>query len=182
MIWTRLVRAELRKLTTTNMPWAFLAVLVVISAINAIAVVWGTDFDGTKTFISTAADQQSLIAFASNATLIAGLFGAIAVAREYGHGTVIPTFLSSPRRHQAVLAQLVAVAIGGAVLGLVGATLTTLRWLWRCRRLSSVLWSLPPTWVVSSQPRPSPVRPERCSEPGSARSCATPAGPSQVQC
>jgi len=125
MTWTRLVRAELRKLTTTNMPWAFLAVLVVISAINAVAVVWGTDFDGTKTFISTAADQQSLIAFASNATLIAGLFGAIAVAREYGHGTVIPTFLSSPRRHQAVLGQLIAVAIGGAVLGLVGATLTT---------------------------------------------------------
>ncbi len=125
MTWARLVRAELRKLTTTNMPWAFLAVLVVISAINAFAVIWGTDFDGTKTFISTAADQQSLIAFAANATLIAGLFGAIAVAREYGHGTVIPTFLSSPRRDRAVLAQLVAVAIGGAVLGLVGAALTT---------------------------------------------------------
>ncbi|MGB3099959.1 MAG: hypothetical protein WBB30_11780, partial [Solirubrobacterales bacterium] len=41
-----------------------------------------------------------------------------------GHGTVIPTFLSSPRRHRAVLAQLVAVAIGGAVLGLVGTALT----------------------------------------------------------
>ena len=125
MTWIRLIRAELRKLTTTKMPLAFLAVVAVISAINAIAVVWGTDFDGTKTFISTAADQQSLIAFASNATLIAGLFGAIAVAREYGHGTVIPTFLSSPRRYQAVIAQLIAVAIGGAVVGLVGATLTT---------------------------------------------------------
>ena len=125
MIRIRLIRAELRKLTTTKMPLVFLTVVAVISAINAIAVVWGTDFDGTKTFISTAADQQSLIAFASNATLIAGLFGAIAVAREYGHGTVIPTFLSSPRRYQAVIAQLIAVAIGGAVVGLVGATLTT---------------------------------------------------------
>ncbi len=125
MIRIRLVRAELRKLTTTKMPLVFFAVVAVISLINAIAVVWGTDFDGTKTFISTAADQQSLIAFASNATLIAGLFGAIAVAREYGHGTVIPTFLSAPRRYQAVIAQLIAVAIGGAVVGLVGATLTT---------------------------------------------------------
>jgi ABC-2 type transport system permease protein len=124
MTWTRLVRAELRKITTTKMPWAFLAVLVAISATTASAVVWGTDFDGTKTFISTAADQRSLIAFAANATVIAGLFGAIAVAREYGHGTVIPTFLSSPRRYRAVLAQFVAVAIGGAILGLVGAALT----------------------------------------------------------
>jgi ABC-2 type transport system permease protein len=124
MSWTRVVRAELRKLTTTNMPWGFLAVLVAIAATNASAVIWGTDFDGTKTFISTAADQQSLIAFAANATVVAGLFGAIAVSREYGHGTVIPMFLSSPRRYRAVLAQFVAVAIGGAVLGLVGAALT----------------------------------------------------------
>jgi ABC-2 type transport system permease protein len=106
------------------MPWAFLAVLVAISAITASAVVWGTDADGTKGFVSTAADQQSLIAFAGNAMIIAGLFGAIAVAREYGYLTVIPTFLASPRRYRAVLPQLIAVAIGGAVVGFVGAALT----------------------------------------------------------
>ena len=124
MTWTRLIRAELRKLTSTKMPWAFLVVLVTIGAINACAVVFGTDMDGSKTFISTAADQQSLMAFAANAMMIAGLFGAIAVAREYGHGTVVPTFLVEPRRHRAVLAQLTAVFLGGGVLGLVGAALT----------------------------------------------------------
>jgi len=124
MTWSNLVRAELRKLTSTLMPLAFLVVLVAIAATNAIAVMFGTDFDGSKTFISTAADQQSLMAFAANALMIAGLFGAISVAREYGHGTVIPTFLASPRRHRAVLAQLAAVAIGGAVLGLIGSALT----------------------------------------------------------
>lgn len=124
MTWARLVRAELRKLTSTRMPWAFLAVLFVIATINASAVIWGTDFDGSKGFISTADDQLSLISFAANAVLGAGLFGAIAVAREYGHGTVIPTYLSSPRRHRAVLAQLAAVGSGGAVMSLVGAALT----------------------------------------------------------
>jgi ABC-type transport system involved in multi-copper enzyme maturation permease subunit len=124
MSWLRLVRAELRKLTTTWMPWAFLAVLAAISATTASAVVWGSDFDGTKTFVSTAANQRSLMAFAANALVIAGLFGAIAVAREYGHGTVIPTFLSSPHRARAVLAQLLAVGLGGALLGLVGAGLS----------------------------------------------------------
>ena len=101
MTWFRLVRSEVRKLTSTKMPWVFLAVLVVMAAINATAVVFGTDMDGSKAFVSTAADQQSLIAFAANAFIGGGLFGAIAVAREYGHNTVVPTFLNSPRRHRA---------------------------------------------------------------------------------
>lgn len=117
----RIVRAELRKLTSTRMPLAFLIVLIVIGAGTAIAVAFGTDMDGSKTFISTAADQQSLMAFAGNALIIAGLFGATAVAREYGYGTVVLTFLTTPRRSQAVSAQLAAAFVGGSVLGLVGA-------------------------------------------------------------
>jgi ABC-type transport system involved in multi-copper enzyme maturation permease subunit len=121
MNWLRIVRAELRKLTSTKMPLAFLTVFAVIGAATATAVAFGTDMDGSKTFISTAADQQSLMAFAANALVIAGLFGAIAVAREYGHGTVVHTFLTTPRRPRAVLAQLAAACIAGSVLGLVGA-------------------------------------------------------------
>jgi hypothetical protein len=121
MNWLRTVRAEVRKLASTKMPLAFLIVLVVIGAATAIAVAFGTDMDGSKTFISTALDQQSLIAFAGNAIVIAGLFGAIAVAREYGHGTVVLTFLTTPRRSQAVLAQLSAAFVAGSVLGFVGA-------------------------------------------------------------
>ena len=124
MSMKRLIRSELRKLTSTKMPWAFLGVLVAIAAINAFAVVAGTDMDGSKTFISTEADQQSLMAFAANAFMGSALFGAIAVAREYGHHTVVPTFLASPRRHVATAAQLTAVALGGAVLSFVGAGLT----------------------------------------------------------
>ncbi len=124
MTMTRLIRSELRKLTTTKMPLAFVCVLVVIAALNAFAVVAGTDMDGSKAFIATEADQQSLMAFAFNAFMGAGLFGAIAVAREYGHKTVVPTFLAAPRRLRAVLAQLTAVAIGGCVLSLIGAGLT----------------------------------------------------------
>lgn len=121
---THLIRSELRKLTTTKMPFAFLIVLVVIAALNAFAVISGTDMDGSKGFIATEADQQSLMAFAFNAFMGAGLFGAIAVSREYGHHTVVPTYLASPRRHRAVLAQLIAVAIGGCILSVIGAVLT----------------------------------------------------------
>jgi ABC-type transport system involved in multi-copper enzyme maturation permease subunit len=120
----KLIRAEIRKLTTTRMPLAFLAVLAALAAINAAAVAFGSDMDGSQAFLATALDQQSLIAFSANALMIAGLFGATAVAREYGHGTVVHTFLANPRRHRAVLAQFTAVALGGAAVGLVGVALT----------------------------------------------------------
>jgi ABC-2 type transport system permease protein len=120
MTRTRLVRGEIRKLTTTKMPWGFLAVLAVLAAIDAAVVIFGTDMDGSKAFIAGAADQQSLMAFAFNAMLGTALFGTIAAAREYGHGTVVPTFLTCPRRPQAVFAQLTAVCLAGAVLALVG--------------------------------------------------------------
>ena len=126
MTWPRLVRAELRKLTSTRMPWAFVVVLVAISAMTAVAVIYGTDMDGSKAFIATAADQRSLMAFSWNAVMGASLFGAVAVAREYGHGTVVPTFLVEPRRCRAVAAQFTAVLLAGGLLGLVGAALTVL--------------------------------------------------------
>lgn len=119
-----LLRSELRKLTTTRMPWVFIAILVAIAAINAVAVAFGTDMDGSKAFIATAADQQSLMAFAANAFMGAGLFGAVAVAREYGHNTVVPMYLATPRRPRALSAQYAAVAIAGAVLSIIGAALT----------------------------------------------------------
>jgi ABC-type transport system involved in multi-copper enzyme maturation permease subunit len=126
MEWLRLVRAELRKLVTTRMPLAFVLVIVAISAATAIAVIYGTDMDGSKTFISTRQDQASLMAFAWNGMMGAGLFGAIAVAREYGHGTVVPTFLAQPRRSRAFLAQLAAVMLVAAMLSVFGAGLTVI--------------------------------------------------------
>ena len=106
------------------MPLAFLAVLVVLAVTNGIAVAVGTDMDGSKGFIASGADQQSLMAFAANAVMIAGLFGAIAAARAYAHNTVIGTYLAAPRRGRALRAQLAAVGLGGAVLGALGSAFT----------------------------------------------------------
>ena len=121
----RLVRGEIRKLTTTKLPWGFLAVLFVIAALDAAVVAFATDMDGSKAFVATAADQRSLMAFAFNAMIGTSLFGAIAVAREYGHRTVVPMFLTSPNRARAVSAQLIAVLMGGAVLAFLGQALVT---------------------------------------------------------
>ncbi|AXT85013.1 hypothetical protein C6I20_07315 [Aeromicrobium sp. A1-2] len=122
----RLVRAEIRKLTSTNLPAGFLAFLVVIAGLDAAIVAFATDMDGSKAFVATAADQGSLMAFASNAMIGTSLFGAIAVAREYGHHTAIPMFLTSPNRARAALAQIIAVLLGGACLAVVGQALVVL--------------------------------------------------------
>ncbi len=124
MSWNTLFGSEVRKLTTTRMPLVFVAVFILLAVTNGIAVALGTDMDGSKTFISTADDQQSLIAFAANALMITGLFGAIAAAREYANNTVIATYLASPHRPRALVAQLGAVGVAGAVLGVIGTALT----------------------------------------------------------
>jgi ABC-2 type transport system permease protein len=126
MTWLRLVRAELRKITTTNLPLIFLGIIVLIVAATATAILVGTDADGSKGFISTAKDQQSLLAFGANAMMGAGLFGAIAAARDYDHHTIIPTYLISPKRQRALTAQFTAIFLAGALLGLIGEGLTIL--------------------------------------------------------
>ena len=159
MTWLRLVRGELRKLTTTKLPWGFLAVLAVIAGIDAAVVMFGTDMDGSKGFIATAADQQSLMAFAFNAMMGTALFGAIAVAREYGHDTVVPTFLTTPRRAPAVLAQLDRRSHRwwGARAPRRGAHHRRGRPR-RCRAPSTASWSRPVASPSSSRPRRSPGR------------------------
>lgn len=124
MTWLRLLRAEIRKLTTTKLPAGFFAALVVISVVVAVAVILGAGTDDAGGLFDTADAQRSLLAFGGNAMMICGLFGAIVAAREYTHGTAVPTFLIGPHRHRTMLAQLSAVLLAGGLLGLVGGALT----------------------------------------------------------
>lgn len=122
--WIRLIRAEIRKITTTKLHWGFIAMLMAISAATGTAIAIGTDADGSKGFLATADDQRSLLAFGANALIITGLFGAIASARDFDHHTVVPMFLLSPKRHVAMLAQYAAIFLAGGLLGLIGESLT----------------------------------------------------------
>lgn len=62
--------------------------------------------------------------FANNAMMGASLFGAIAVAGEYGHATVVPMFLAEPRRHPGDARAVDCSAVRRGILSLVGAALT----------------------------------------------------------
>jgi ABC-2 type transport system permease protein len=49
------------------------------------------------------------------------LFGVVQAAGEYRHRTIMPLVLAEPRRAQAVIGQLLAHAVAGALAGLVAA-------------------------------------------------------------
>jgi ABC-2 type transport system permease protein len=133
-----LVKAELRKLRTTNTWWIFTALLVPLWAL-AVLVNWG---NSKSSLTTTAADrgltgQQaeqfrvSVEAVNIGATmytsgqflgvLLVLLLGAIIVTNEFFHLTATTTFLITPARERVIVAKLVA----GALLGILFWLLTT---------------------------------------------------------
>lgn len=123
MTATRLLRAEVRKLTTTRLPLWFLATTMLLALSVAAAVLLGAGTDDAAGMFGTLASQRSLLSFGTNAMMVAGMFGAIAVASEYAHGTVISRYLVTPDRHRALVAQRLALLLAGGVIGLVGGAL-----------------------------------------------------------
>lgn len=120
----RSLRSELRKLTTTTLPFWFLGGLLLMAVAVAAAVLLGVGTDDAEGLFGTLAEQTSLLAFGTNAMMIAGLFGAIAMASEYAHGTIVPTLLARPGRIGATSAQFAGVFLAGAILGTAGGAAT----------------------------------------------------------
>ena len=124
MSTSRLVRAEVRKLTTTKLILGFGAAAVLLSGLVLLGIVVGSQTEGPGAFVpDTPEVQRQLLAFGGNALLLGGLLGAVAAAREYARGTAVPMFLVSPRRTRAMVAQLVALAVAGGLLGLLGGAI-----------------------------------------------------------
>jgi ABC-type transport system involved in multi-copper enzyme maturation permease subunit len=132
---TALARSEWLKIRTTRSWWAYLAVVLLLSAI-AVAGEVGTAEPESR---SERGFQLGLVDTVGLAALLAIILGITVVTSEFRHGTVTPTFLAEPRRERvlsakalvaaavslgfALLSLLVVVAIGVPWLELVGADL-----------------------------------------------------------
>jgi len=109
------IRSEFRKLGSVRSPWLLLAAgpLIVVAGITGLIQSGGNVHDP--------AVQSRALAHVGLAALFTLLFGIMAVAGEYRHGTITDTFLSSPARGRVIAAKLASYGLVGAAAGLVSS-------------------------------------------------------------
>ncbi|MFB9904855.1 ABC transporter permease [Allokutzneria oryzae] len=156
-----LVKAEFRKIFSTNLWWGML----IPGALVTLAFAAGGAWLGTLGINIQDIDGQiplALPTFASGltfGTLFSALVGVIAVTGEFRHRTITTTYLTAGSRDSVLVAKLIAYAVLGAlygvtaaVFGSIGAVLgsggdgfpSLVSWLAICAVgvISSVLWAL----------------------------------------
>jgi ABC-2 type transport system permease protein len=119
---TRLVRAEWTKLFTTRV-WIGLVLGGCALAGGFAALFTGFAGQGGQNNqalpgIGTPAYEHAAFAVSTNATVLMLILGIIGMTQEYRHRTATPTFLTTPRRGNVVVAKLVAYALAAVPLGL----------------------------------------------------------------
>lgn len=125
---TALVRAEVRKVSSTRLWWALLLPAAALSALVTV-------FSGVFTLVlgvpPEVGDTLPLVLAALAYALAVGavfaaLYGAVAAAGEFRHRTITTTYLTAPGRGPVLLAQMIASGAVGAGYGLVVAVVGAL--------------------------------------------------------
>ncbi len=112
---TRLVRAELLKLSTTRL-LLWLGLLILALEVLVIALHVSQDSLGS---LAEPRNQRDVVSIAAVSALIALILGIVSSAGEFAHGTIGHTFLVAPVRERVAAAKIAAVALAGAALALV---------------------------------------------------------------
>ncbi len=109
------IRSEFRKLSTVRSPWLLLAAgpLIVAAGVTGLVV--------SRANLRDPGVQRTALAHIGLAAIITLIFGILAIAGEYRHGTITATFLSFPDRGRVVTAKLTVYALAGLAAGLVSA-------------------------------------------------------------
>jgi ABC-type transport system involved in multi-copper enzyme maturation permease subunit len=103
---TRLIRAELLKLRTTQV-WLWLLLLAL--AAGALIVIGGLASDST----TSAADVPDVFANANGTLIVAFILGTLGITTEYRYQTITPTVLQTPSRWMVIGAKLLTYSLVG---------------------------------------------------------------------
>jgi ABC-2 type transport system permease protein len=110
-----MIRSEIRKLSTVRAPWLLLAAGPILVVAGITGLVQG------NANLHDPATQSKALGHVSLAALFTLVFGILAVAGEYRHGTITDTFLSFPGRGRVLGAKLAVYGAVGAAAGLVSS-------------------------------------------------------------
>lgn len=117
---TRLVRAEWTKLFTTKV-WLglLLGSAVMVAAFAVFFTAFAGEDESGLPAVGTPLYEDLILSTAANANILFLILGIIGMTQEYRHRTATPTFLTTPRRGQVVIAKLIAYALAAAAFALV---------------------------------------------------------------
>jgi hypothetical protein len=118
---SRLVSAELLKVTSTKMWLGMLIGVVLFIGIGVALTVLAPEQPGvTVPRLTTPEGMRNVFAQAGGAYLFAIVIGTMGMTQELRHQTLTSTLLAEPRRNTVMLAKMAAYAIVGAIYGAVG--------------------------------------------------------------
>jgi nicotinamide riboside transporter PnuC len=119
---TRLVRAEWTKLFTTKVWLGLLLGSMVMTAgfVVLFTALAGTETDGGPGIppVGNPEYEELALSAGAQAYILLLILGIIGMTQEYRHRTATPTFLTTPRRSQVVIAKLVAYALAAVPFAL----------------------------------------------------------------
>jgi ABC-2 type transport system permease protein len=116
------IRSELLKLATVRTSLLFVLATTALTALVVVmqAVSAGGDLMGP---LSDVATQEALLGSGEPVTIIAIVFGCLALTTEFRHHTIVTTLLSDPLRSRVVAAKAIGALIAGATLALVAVVI-----------------------------------------------------------
>lgn len=123
---SRLLRSELRKVTTTKLWWGMLLGSMGFAALGVVAQVATNGLKNNPAApLSDPVTQRAVFSSAVSGYLFSAVVGIILITTEFRHFTSRPTFLIEPRRARVIVAKLLVAAGVGVVYG-VGCVATAI--------------------------------------------------------
>jgi ABC-2 type transport system permease protein len=138
-----MIRSEFRKITSIRSPWLLLAAgpLIVVAGVTGLIQSGGNVHDPGV--------QRQALAHAGLAALLTLIFGIVAVAGEYRHGSITDTYLSCPDRRRVITAKLAVYGLVGAAAGLVSSAVAlAVTAAWWAAKGGSLQLSGTDTWLT----------------------------------
>jgi hypothetical protein len=118
-----LVRAELLKLRTVQLPrWLLVATLALV-ALGVAVTVLTAGAEGAPFRLEDPRLLATAVGAASGGNVLLLVLGVLMLTQEFRFGTATPSFLVTPRRSRVLLAKLAAVALAGVAFAVLSALL-----------------------------------------------------------